>query len=92
METKDFFRVLHEKGLKDNAEEYDNLRQFLQLGENRKDLISVKRLRKSLEQMHSNEEFLTALHDDMLMEDVEDRERQREEDALRRIEAGMSPG
>jgi hypothetical protein len=49
MNAEDFFRVLHEKGIRKKPTEHQNLKEFLQLSPNFPDLIVVKNIRKTLD-------------------------------------------
>ena len=56
--SADFFRVLKETGVRSKDTVHENLREFLQLNADNKDLLLVKNIRKTLEQMSENEAFM----------------------------------
>jgi len=66
MNADDFFRVLQEKGIRSKAKEHPNLKEFLQLSPNFPDLIVVKNIKKTLEQMAENEAFMEAIREDVM--------------------------
>ena len=66
MNAEDFFRVLQEKGIRSKAKEHPNLKEFLQLSPNFPDLIVVKNIKKTLEQMAENEAFMEAIREDVM--------------------------
>ena len=66
MNAEDFFRVLQEKGIRSKAKEHPNLKEFLQLSPNFPDLIVVKNIKKTLEQMAENEAFMDAIREDVM--------------------------
>ena len=43
------------------------MKEFLQLSPNFPDLLVLKNIRKTLEQMAENEEFMEAIREDMMM-------------------------
>jgi hypothetical protein len=49
MKAEDFFRVLHEKGIRSKDSIHENLRDFLQLNAEFPDLLLLKNIRKTLE-------------------------------------------
>lgn len=59
--SDDFFRVLHENQLRSRATEHPNLREFLQLNAENPNLLLLKNIRKTLEQMSENEAFMNAI-------------------------------
>ena len=59
--SKDFFSVLKLKGIRSNDNEHPNLRQFLCINEKNPDILLVKNVKKTLEQMSENEEFMAAI-------------------------------
>ena len=67
LKSEDFFRVLKEKGIRSKATEHPNLREFLQLSANNPQLLLLKNIRKTLEQMSENEAFMSAIQEDVLM-------------------------
>jgi len=84
MKTEDFWRVLMDKGIRSKVDEHVNLREFLQLNKENPGLILLKNVRRTLEQMSENDAFMEAIQQDA----VSDEERQREEEAMARIERG----
>ena len=67
LKSEDFFRVLKEKGIRSKETEHPNLREFLQLSANNPQLLLLKNIRKTLEQMSENEAFMSAIQEDVLM-------------------------
>ena len=67
LKSEDFFRVLQEKGIRSKANEHENLREFLQLNAENPNLLLLKNVRKTLEQMSENEAFMAAIQEDVLM-------------------------
>ena len=61
LKSEDFFRVLQEKGIRSKNKEHPNLREFLQLNEQNSNLILVKNIKTTLEQMSENEQFMAAI-------------------------------
>jgi len=47
--SKDFFRLLAERGIRKKDSEHDNLRQFLMLSPAFKDLLVLKSIKRTLE-------------------------------------------
>lgn len=86
MKTEDFWKVLMEKGIRSKLDEHANLREFLQLNSENPDLILLKNIRRTLDQMSQNEAFMAAIQEDVLSNE----EREREEEALARIDRGES--
>ena len=76
--SKDFFRLLAERGIRKKDSEHDNLRQFLMLSPAFKDLLVLKSIKRTLEQMAENEEFMEAIREDLMQgedgEQIEDYE------------------
>lgn len=66
MKAEDFFALLQERGIRKKATEHTNLKQFLQLSPSFPDLLVVKSIRKTLEQMAENEDFMEAIREDVL--------------------------
>lgn len=64
MNAQDFFRVLQEKGIRKRATDHANLKEFLQLSPSFPDLIVVKNIKRTLEQMAENEAFMEAIRED----------------------------
>ena len=67
MKASDFFKVLQERGIRKKADEHANLREFLQLSAQHPDVIVLKSVRRTLEQMAENEEFMEAIREDIMM-------------------------
>ena len=61
IKSEDFFRVLQEKGIRKKDKEHANLREFLQLNADNPNLLLLKNIRKTLEQMSENEAFMAAI-------------------------------
>ena len=66
MNAQDFFRVLQEKGIRKRATDHANLKEFLQLSPSFPDLIVVKNIKRTLEQMAENEAFMEAIREDVM--------------------------
>lgn len=81
LKTEDFFRVLQEKGIRSKTSQHDNLRKFLQLNADNSDLLLLKNVRKTLEQMSENEAFMAAIQEDVLMGEEDAAAREEEEEA-----------
>lgn len=84
IKSEDFFKVIMEKGLRKSCAEHENLREFLQINAQNPQLILLKNIRKTLEQMSENEAFMDAIQDDILNQEQKDKEKE----ALERIERG----
>ena len=67
LSSSDFFRILKEKGIRSKDTDHPNLREFLQLSPNNPDLLLLKNIRKSLEQMSENEAFMAAIQEDVMI-------------------------
>ena len=61
MKAQDFFRLLAEAGIRKKNNVHENLMTFLQLSPSFPDLIVLKSIKKTLEQMAENEEFMDAI-------------------------------
>ena len=61
LKSEDFFKVLNEKGIRKKATVHENLREFLQLNAENPNLLLLKNIRKTLEQMSENEAFMAAI-------------------------------
>lgn len=64
--SKDFFRLLAERGIRKKDTEHENLREFLMLSPQFKDLLVLKNIKRALEQMAENEEFMEAIREDLM--------------------------
>lgn len=84
LKAQDFFRVLKEKGIRSKDTEHPNLREFLQLNAENPNLLLLKNIRKTLEQMSENEAFMAAIQEDVLMSE----EKAREEEEMEKIARG----
>ena len=80
LKSEDFFRVLKEKGIRSKDTEHENLRQFLQLNDENPNLLLLKNIKKTLEQMAENEPFMQAIQEDVMQHEQEEQEE---------MEAGM---
>jgi len=69
MKSADFFKVLAAKGIRKKDTEHVNLREFLQLRPAYPDLIVLKNIKRTLEQMADNEQFMDAIREDVLIGD-----------------------
>ena len=74
LKSEDFFRVLKEKGIRSKETEHVNLREFLQLNDENPDLLLLKNIKKTLEQMAENEPFMQAIQEDVMQQEMEDME------------------
>lgn len=63
---------------------HENLREFLQLNADNPELLLLKNVRKTLEQMSENEAFMQAIQEEALMNE----QKEEEEAALQRIANG----
>ena len=84
LKSEDFFRVLKEKGIRGKDTEHENLRQFLQLNDENPNLLLLKNIKKTLEQMAENEPFMQAIQEDVMQHEQEEAE----QDDLDRDEDG----
>lgn len=66
MKSKDFFRLMYERGIRKKDIEHDNLRVFLMLSPAFPDLLVLKSIKRTLEQMAENEEFMDAIREDLM--------------------------
>ena len=74
LKAEDFFRVLQEKGIRSKATEHPNLRAFLQINEENPQLLLLKNIRNTLEQMSQNEAFMAAISEDVLASEKQEEE------------------
>lgn len=81
LSSKDFFRLLAERGIRKKDTEHENLRQFLMLSPAFKDLLVLKSIKRTLEQMAENEEFMDAIREDLIQ--AEDGEQDYEHEIAR---------
>jgi hypothetical protein len=65
--SEDFFQMLQARGIRKKETEHENLREFLQLSPQFPDVIVLKSVRRTLEQMAENEEFMEAIREDIMM-------------------------
>ncbi len=56
---------MQENGIRKKATEHENLKSFLQLSAGFPNLLVLKSIRKTLEQMAENEEFMDAIREDI---------------------------
>ena len=66
LKSEDFFRLLKERGIRKKDTEHLNLKEFLQLSPSFADLLVLKSIRKTLEQMAENDEFMEAIREDIM--------------------------
>lgn len=59
--------MLQARGIRSKDTEHENLREFLQLSPQFPDVIVLKSVRRTLEQMAENEEFMEAIREDIMM-------------------------
>jgi len=69
MKADDFFGLLHESGIRKKDASHDNLQDFLKLSPSFPDLIVLKSIKRTLEQMAENEEFMDAIREDIMLAD-----------------------
>ena len=92
MKSEDFFRVLQERQIRRNAAEHANLREFLQVSDENPQLLLVSNIQQTLQMMAENEQFMSAIHDDLMpydeAEELQDRgiEDPNAEEVLRKID------
>ena len=85
MNSEDFFKIMCEKGIRKKDTEHQNLKEFLQLSPNFPNLIVVKNIKKTLEQMADNEAFMEAIREDVMAGEEmaqDDAERMAKEQAI----------
>ena len=90
MKAEDFFRVLHERGIRKKNAEHANLKEFLQLSANHPHLLVLKSIKRTLEQMAENERFMDAIREDIMKGEEQAREEAEEAAALERIRGGVA--
>ena len=56
--SQDFFDMLQARGIRKKNNEHDNLKKFLQLDPNYPNLLMLKKIAKSLDEMAKNEELM----------------------------------
>jgi hypothetical protein len=66
MKAENFFRLLAEAGIRKKNNVYENLKNFLQLSHSFPNLIVLKSVKKTLEQMADNQEFMKAIQQDIM--------------------------
>jgi len=66
MKAADFYRILNDCQIRIGEDPHKNLQEFLQLSVTHPDLIMLKAIRKTLEAMQENEEFMHAIEDDLM--------------------------
>lgn len=66
LKADDFFRLLAQRGIRKKANDHANLRQFLQLSPQYPDVLVVRTIRMTLEQMADNEDFMNAIREDIM--------------------------
>ena len=74
IKSKDFFSLLQERGIRKKNNEHENLKVFLQLSASFPDLLVLKTIRKTLEQMAENEDFMEAIREDMMAMEQEEQQ------------------
>ena len=79
LKSEDFFRVLAEKGIRSKPTVHENLREFLQLNAENPNLLLLKNVRRTLEQMSENEAFMAAIQEDVMMGEEEAHAREQAE-------------
>lgn len=57
---------MSERGIRKKNNEHTNLKNFLQLSPSFPELIVLKSIKKTLEQMAENEEFMDAIREDIM--------------------------
>jgi len=72
LKAEDFFKLLQQRGIRKKSTEHKNLSEFLRLSPAFPDLLVVKTIRRTLEQMAENEEFMDAIREDIEAAQVED--------------------
>lgn len=69
MKAENFFGLLYERGIRKKNTPHENLQDFLKLSPSFPDLIVLKSIKRTLEQMAENEEFMDAIREDIMMAD-----------------------
>lgn len=64
--SEDFFNLLKERGIRKKSTEHSNLRQLLQCDEANPDILNVDTIKRVLEQMAENEDFMEAIREDIM--------------------------
>ena len=90
LSSKDFFRLLAERGIRKKDTEHENLRDFLMLSPQFKDLLVLKNIKHTLEQMAENEEFMEAIREDLMHGEEEGQMEDYENEIARIQNAGDS--
>ena len=78
LKAADFYRLLQENGIRKKSTEHLNLQQFLQLSPQFPDLLVLKSIKRTLEQMAENEEFMDAIREDLMQGGDDDLNEQEE--------------
>ena len=66
MRATDFFDLLKEHGIRKKSSEHTNLKQLLMLDETQTELLNVDTIKRVLEQMAENEDFMEAIREDIM--------------------------
>lgn len=61
MNAKDFFDYLNKRGVRKSNQEHENLSKFLQLDANYPNLLMIKKIAKTLDEMAKNEELMQGI-------------------------------
>eukprot|EP00347_Sterkiella_histriomuscorum_P007882 403347201 len=61
--SKDFFRILEQRGVRKRQIQHENLQKFLSLDPNYPQLLMLKKIAKSLDEMAKNEELMAGILD-----------------------------
>ena len=69
IKAEDFYKILQETGIRKKDTEHSNLTKFLQLSTNHAEMLLIKNIRRTLEQMAENEAFMDAIREDIMMDD-----------------------
>jgi hypothetical protein len=59
--SKDFFRILEERGVRKKNTPHENLQKFLSLDPNYTQLLMLKKIAKALDEMAKNEELMAGI-------------------------------
>lgn len=63
IKSVDLFEIMYKMGIKTESNEHENLRNFLALNSAHRDLIYVKKLKRTIEQFATNEDLRARAHD-----------------------------
>ena len=59
--TKDFYSILQQRGVRKSDKDHENLTKFLQLDPNYPNLLLLKKIAKTLDEMSKNDELMAGI-------------------------------